>query len=83
MANYVTKENKVKKGDKRTMRDMKKNADQGRSFIRKHENADLRAVEVIEMISRTREEGSIDINKLYDVICDAFYMGVAVGARNA
>jgi len=80
---HVTKENRIKKGDKKTMRDMKKNAEQGRSFIRKHERADLKAVEVIELISQSREEGSFDINKLYEAICDAFYMGVAVGARNA
>ena len=85
MANYVTKENRVKKGDKRTMRDIEKNIERGHEIIKKHERADLSAYELCyfyENFKKIEEEkGTAD--GLFDLICDVFHMGVAVGARNA
>ena len=79
MANYVTKENRVKKGDKRTMRNIEKNIERG------HERADLSAYELCyfyENFKKIEEEkGTAD--GLFDLICDVFHMGVAVGARNS
>jgi len=64
------------------MRDIKKQAEQGRAIIRKHERADLRADEILQftaMYDKAAANGSRD--GLYDVIRAAFLMGVAVGNR--
>ena len=67
------------------MRNTKKNADQGREIVRKKERIDLAAEEVHQLIDKIAENpvGKLVINEVYDAVCDAFYMGVAVGTRNA
>ena len=85
MAKYAHKKHKVKKGDRRTMRNIDKNIEQGNEIIRKHKRADLSISELYyfyENFKKSAEEKGT-ANGLFDLISDAFYMGVAVGARNA
>lgn len=67
------------------MRDVKKQAEQGSAFLAKHERADLSMNELMQFYTnyeaKNKESGHFDA--LWDVISDAFKMGVAVGARNA
>lgn len=67
------------------MRDVKEQAEQGRTFLEKHERADLSVSELKQFFdnyaAKAKESGNYDA--LLEVIGDAFKMGVAVGARNA
>ena len=65
------------------MRDMNKQKEQGQKIIRAHERADLSAMEIMKFKNdfdkNVHEKG---INEaIYNLICDAFYFGVAVGSR--
>jgi hypothetical protein len=64
------------------MRDIKKQAEQGRAIIRKHERADLHLSEIMQFVDLYDQETARGSNDgLYTVIQEAFLMGVAVGNR--
>lgn len=67
------------------MRNVLQQAEKGRKVLEKHPNADLSVGELHQFFSAfeetAKEKGSH--NALWDAIDNAFYMGVAVGARNA
>ena len=82
---YVSIKHIVKNGDKRTMRNIDKNIEQGHEIIRKHERADLTVSELhqfYETFSKTAEEKGV-AEGIFELITDVFHMGVAVGARNS
>lgn len=65
------------------MRDLKKQKEQGRQIMRAHERADMRGSELIRLKddfdNMVYEKG---VNEsIYNLICDSFYFGVAVGYR--
>ena len=65
------------------MRNMKKQREQGRQIAREHKNADMAGMELTQLRDsfhkKAQEKG---INEaIYDLICDAFYSGVAIGYR--
>lgn len=65
------------------MRDMNKQKEQGRQIMRVHERADLTGPELMKFKNDfTKEVHEKGINEaVYNLICDAFYSGVAVGYR--
>ena len=64
------------------MRDIHKQAEQGRAILEKHPKANLTTAEVLEFYKIFRDDESAD-GGLVGVIAAAFEMGVAVGARNS
>lgn len=67
------------------MRDLKKQAQQGREIIRKYKRADLSVSDlrkICDDFTATAEKDGI-YNALMDAVADCYYMGVAVGSRNA
>ena len=66
------------------MRNTKKNADQGREIVRKKERIDLSVGELQQLVNKIAENpaGRLVLEDVYDAVCDAFYMGVAVGTHN-
>jgi hypothetical protein len=77
--------NYKRKDEKHMNRDIKKQMDQGRTIIRRHPAADLRASELLQFVEMhdRKEAEAGNRNGLYELIEAAFLMGVAVGARNA
>ena len=69
------------------MRDFEKSVEQGKAVIKKHPNADLNVGEVVTMYNalatNVEETGAISFDVIKSIIEDAFYLGVAVGNRNA
>ncbi len=67
------------------MRDIKKQAQQGRAVIRKHNRADLTVSElrrICDDFTAAAEQQGV-YNALIDAVANSYYMGVAVGSRNA
>ncbi len=67
------------------MRNFEKAVEQGKAFIEKHERADLSLLEIKNLCDSVTEgtcTGST-LDAVMDVVCKAFYAGVAVGKRNA
>lgn len=65
------------------MRDMNKQKEQGQKIIRAHERADLTGPELMKFkndFHKAIQEKGIN-EAVYNLICDAFYSGVAVGYR--
>lgn len=65
------------------MRDLNKQKEQGRQIIRAHERADMRGDEMMRLkddFDNMVHEKGVN-NAIYDLICDVFYFGVAVGYR--
>lgn len=67
------------------MRDIKKQAEQGGAFLRKHERADLTVSELYQFFDSYKEDAENvgHYDALWNLIGNAFKMGVAVGRRNA
>lgn len=68
------------------MRNIEKQAQQGRDFVVKHhEGADITAKELKSFLDEfeatAKEHGTKAA--LYDAVANSFYMGVSVGRRNA
>lgn len=66
------------------MRDIKKQAQQGRAIIRKHDRADLTVGElrrICDDFTAAAEKQGV-YNALIDAVTNSYYMGVAVGSRN-
>lgn len=62
------------------MRNVEKQAEQGRNIVRKNDKLDLYGQELRTLIEKPLEtRGSNDI---YDAVVKAYYMGLAVGMRN-
>ncbi|MBR3361803.1 MAG: hypothetical protein IKG39_10740 [Lachnospiraceae bacterium] len=65
------------------MRNIEKQAEQGKAFFNQHPKADLTVKELRYMIDEFTTEGKENLTKAaYNAITKAFYMGVAVGSRN-
>jgi len=65
------------------MRDKNKQKEQGQKIIRAHERADLTGPELMKFkndFHKTIQEKGIN-EAIYNLICDSFYFGVAVGYR--
>ena len=65
------------------MRDLNKQKEQGRQIIRAHERADMMGPEMMRLkndFNKTVHEKGIN-EAIYNLICDSFYFGVAVGYR--
>ncbi len=66
-------------------RNVLQQAEKGKEVLKKHPNAELRVSELHQFFTAfeetAKEKGSYDA--LWDAVGNAFYMGVAVGARNA
>lgn len=65
------------------MRDMNKQKEQGRQIMRVHERADMMGHEMMRLkndFDKTVHEKGIN-EAIYNLICDSFYFGVAVGYR--
>ena len=65
------------------MRNMEKQKEKGRQVMEKHPNADLIVGEMMylkECFKKTATTRGIN-EAIYDLICNTFYSGVAVGYR--
>lgn len=65
------------------MRNIKKQREQGSQIVKQHRNADLMCEELVQLrdsFKRISEEKGIS-EAVYDIICDSFYFGLAVGYR--
>ena len=67
------------------MRSVLQQAEKGRKVLEKHPNADLSIGELQQFFTAFKETAKEkgDYNALCNALDNAFYMGVAVGARNA
>ena len=68
------------------MRNTQKQAEQGINIIKKNNRIDLSTKELNQLLRNIKDEPLMDGNMLtqiYNAITEAFYMGVAVGARNS
>lgn len=67
------------------MRNIENQVRQGEEIISRHNRADMSVSECMQIMEPIRsQEGAEQISdQIYDAIMNAFYMGVAVGARNA
>ena len=68
------------------MRNTQKQAEQGRDIIKKHNRIDLSTMELNQLLRNINDDPLIDgnmLSQIYNAITEAFYMGVAVGARNS
>lgn len=66
------------------MRDITKQKEQGRKRIRGHEKADISVMEIMQLkdnFYKTAKEMGIS-EAIFNIVCDSFYFGVAVGYRN-
>ncbi len=62
------------------MRNVEKQAEQGRNIVRQNDKLDLYGSELTVLLERPlATRGSNDI---YDAVVNAYYMGLAVGMRN-
>lgn len=62
------------------MRNVEKQAEQGRNIVRQNNKLDLYGSELTVLLERPlATRGSNDI---YDAVVNAYYMGLAVGMRN-
>lgn len=66
------------------MRDIEKAVEQGKKVISKHPRAELSVLDFLALDEITKKESSTDGNDNYwfNMVCNAFYFGVAVGHRN-
>lgn len=65
------------------MRNVKEQAKQGEAFISKHLRADMRNSELMQLLDGVSVQDREALSQIRDAITTAFYMGVAVGSRNA
>lgn len=65
------------------MRNTEKQKEKGSQVMEKHPNADLTAGELIQLRDSFKNTAiTKGINEaIYNIICDSFYFGVAVGYR--
>lgn len=65
------------------MRNVEKQKEKGRQVIEKHPNADLIVAELTQLRDSFKNTATTKgINEaIYNIICDSFYFGVAVGYR--
>lgn len=62
------------------MRNVAKQAEQGRNIVRKNDRLDLYAQELHALLDKSI--ATKDTNDIYDAVVNAYYMGLAVGVRN-
>lgn len=62
------------------MRNVAKQAEQGRNIVRKNEKLDLYGQELHALLDKSIV--TKDTNDIYDAVVNAYYMGLAVGVRN-
>lgn len=78
--------NHIIEGRSKNMRDVRKQAEQGKKIIRKHEKADLSVSKIhqlVDIFKDTQDDTNSVLEGVYEAVVNAFLMGVAVGSRNA
>ena len=62
------------------MRNVAKQAEQGRNIVRKNDRLDLYGQELHALLDKSI--ATKDTNDIFDAVVNAYYMGLAVGTRN-
>ena len=64
------------------IRDMNKAAAEGMKIASKHPRRDLDAQDLWHLMDEVRQKHQLT-NEVYDAVCNAYYVGLAIGTRTA